>query len=81
MLLNNTGGFLFFKRKTYYSISSSSKLQTPSSYLLTPYSKLNCVHGEIRTPTPLKAPPPQDGMSTSFTTWTGTQVKTKKGLI
>ncbi len=26
-------------------------------------------HGETRTPMPVKAPPPQDGVSTSFTTW------------
>jgi hypothetical protein len=28
-----------------------------------------CAHRGIRTPTPLKAPPPQDGMSTNFTIW------------
>jgi hypothetical protein len=26
-----------------------------------------CAHREIRTPTPKKAPPPQDGVSTNFT--------------
>lgn len=30
--------------------------------------KLKCARGEIRTRMPLTAPPPQDGMSTNFTT-------------
>lgn len=30
---------------------------------------LNCAQDWIRTSTPVKAPPPQDGVSTNFTTW------------
>ena len=33
------------------------------------FYKKKCAHDWIRTSTPLKAPAPQAGMSTNFTTW------------
>lgn len=40
-----------------------------------------CAHGGIRTPTLMKAPPPQDGVSTNFTTCARMHVKLQVAVV